>query len=527
MRPAIVWLTFAWAAGCECAAIAATTPEEVYARSKRDGRIHDIAVVGAIDLTRLEPPAGVTRIEFTNAKLDRVFSRGVVAAALKFSDCNIASIDITEARFLKGVEFEGGSIRKEAFFQNTSFEGPVRFTGVEFHGKTKFSGSTFEQTAEFIDTNFLPSTGLGAGTRFSNTKFKGAVRFDGTRAGTINFDSALFASDANFLKFAVQETASFRNAIFQHDAEFRFCKFGRADFGDFSQMSAFHGLADFRGCEMGGASFDFAEFRGTTTFVNAKIGDGGLSLKNASFRGESTDLTGLKVAGSLPLDQTYFARLRFRWSDLGAAVLRASPDATALSVLHRSLEELKQVDEAQQVYGFLETQRMRELVASDQVDWTDKLWKRGEWLVWGLPTGYGTRLGRIVLIAIVCWLLLALPFASTGVLVRLDTTKNTANGIVVARKYRRDGIGTPSPSPRPAERLHRVLQQLAAAYAFSFALMFKTPSSQYCLGAGAGVGYVRYARGLWLFGSVLLAMMAITLAKTSPALQALIGKIAL
>lgn len=34
-----------------------------------------------------------------------------------------------------------------------------------------------------------------------------------------------------------------------------------------------------------------------------------------------------------------------------------------------------------------------------------------EWLAWGWPAGYGTNLGRIVLVALAAWVILTVPIA--------------------------------------------------------------------------------------------------------------------
>ena len=474
------------------------SPRAAYAMAKERGRVADVRIAGDLDLSRLQSPAGSTGVEFVNVTIrGRVFLRDQgPPIAVRFQDSELYAIEASGARLRQAFELEGTRVRDHANFEATIFGGPVRLIGVELSGKAIFRRATFEKSVEILGSRFIEAPGLRRGIGFVEATFKGPARFDDSKFTTsVRFDSARFEGDATFLKLDVADTASFRNVQFRRDAEFRFCRLGRADFGDYAQMSAFQGLADFRGCRMGGARFDYTEFRGTATFVNATVGPGGLSFTNASFRGDNSDLAGLRVDGALRLEQANFAKLRFRWIDVGASILRASPDASVLAFLHKRLTELGEEDDARDVSYYLATQRMRERIRSGQTEWPEKAWAVAQWLVWGLPTGYGTKLGRIVLVALGCWLLLAAPIAflpgpDTG-----GHCQATARG------------------------------RMAAALRYTFALMFKLPGNRSRPLDLLGGRYAWYLHVLWWVGSLLLALIAITLANTSPAIQAVIGKL--
>lgn len=500
------------------------TPLAAYTMAKERGRLADVAIAGDLDLARLQPPAGRAEVELVNVTVrGRVLLRGPgPPIAIRFQGGELSAIDASGARFRQAFELEGTRVREHANFEGTTFGGPVRLIGAELAGKAVFRRATFEQSVDIVGSRFVEAPGLRGGTSFAEATFKGAARFDDSKFTTsARFDSATFEGDATFLKLDVADTASFRNARFLRDAEFRFCRLGRADFGDHEQMSAFNGLADFRGCQMGAARFDYTEFRGTATFVNARVGPGDLSFRNASFRGNDSDLAGLRVDGTLRLDQANFAKLRFRWTDVGPAILRGSPDASALAFLHKRLQELGEEDDARDVSYYLATQRMRERVGSRQTEWPEKTWAVAQWLVWGVPTGYGTKLGRIVLIALGCWLLLALPLAfAKGLLVSLPAT-------------------SPTPDDHPAARIYRPLfapdmgaycevtsrGRAAAAFRYAFALMFKLPGNRTRPVDPLGSRHGWYLQLVWWIGSLLLALIAITLANTSPAIQAILGKL--
>ena len=505
------------------AVAAELTPIAAYTMASERGRIADAEIVGDLDLSRLQSPGSLPGVDLINVTVrGRVFARGLgPPVSVRFRDSTLTVIDAAGARFQRGLELDRTRVSEHADFEGTTFSGPLRLIGAELAGKAVFRRATFEQRVEIIDSRFVEPPGLRGGSSFAEATFKGPARFDGSTFTTsARFDSAIFESDATFLKLDVAGTASFRNVRFLRDAEFRFCQVGRADFGDYEQMSAFLALADFRGCRMGSARFDYTEFRGTATFVNAIVGPGDLSFKNASFRGTDSDLAGLRVDGALRLDRANFAKLRLRWADVGEAIRRGEPDASVLAFLHKRLQELGEEDDARDVSYVLATARMRERVRSRSTEWPEKSWAVAQWAVWGLPTGYGTKLGRIVLIALGCWLVLAAPLTRPkGLLVSLPA-------------------GAPAPDPRTARPYHPMptgdsgaysdvspRARAAEAFRYAFALMFKVPGNRLRPVDPLASRWGWYLELLWWVGSLLLALVAITLANTSPAVQAILGKL--
>lgn len=505
------------------AGAAEITPVAAYMMAIERGRVADVEIAGDLDLGRLQSPVGHSAVELVNVTVrGRVRLRGLgPPTAVRFQDSELSVIDVAGARFQQGFELERTRVRELVNFEGTAFGGPVRLIGAELSGKAVFRRATFEQRVEVIGSRFVEPPGIRGGVSFAEATFKGPARFDdSTFATSARFDSATFEGDATFLKLDVADTASFRNVRFLRDAEFRFCRLGRADFGDDKQMSAFQGLADFRGCRIGAGRFEFTEFRGTATFVNGTVGPGGLSFRNASFRGNESDLAGLQVAGPLWLDRANFAKLRFRWMDVGPAILRGAPDASTLGFLHKRLQEMGEDDEARDVSYYLATQRMRDRIRSPEVQWPEKTWAAAQWVVWGLPTGYGTKLGRIVLIALGCWLILAVPLAvPRGLLVTLPAASPAPEG-PTARPY--EPLSTPETGAycdlSPRARVYGALR-------YAFALMFKLPGNRLRAADPLASRYAWYLELVWWLGSLLLALVAITLANTSPAIQAILGKL--
>jgi hypothetical protein len=333
----------------------------------------------------------------------------------------------------------------------------------------------------------------------------------------VRFDTARFAADASFIRLKATGRASWHNVIFSGDAEFRFCRLTQADadFGHAEQMSVFMHLADFRGCEMRSLRLDYADIRGDALLVNVRVAPGNLTFRNASLRGASNDFSGLQVAGKLDLTGARIANLQMRWSEIGPAVLRSKPGSDVLRPLYRRLEELGQDDEALQASAVLADRVMDERLAAGS--WADNLFLRIERVVWGCATGYGTRLGRIVGVALACWLLLALILVFIGS-VRIGQLRTVSDKVTPLHQ----AVASDTLRKAPVLALERGLQNLA----YTFALMFTLPD----LGLRPAEPISTAARSYLLFvravGLVLLALLALTLAKVSPVIQAVIGKIA-
>jgi hypothetical protein len=139
-----------------------------------------------------------------------------------------------------------------------------------------------------------------------------------------------------------------------------------------------------------------------------------------------------------------------------------------------------------------------------------------ERIVWGGATGYGTRLGRIVGVALLCWVLLAVPLLATPRL-RIGRLLATSDEVPpLHRPVPPEGL-----QPRPSSAAQRWLQGLV----YAFALMFTMPDLRLRPAepmSAALHGYLLFMRAA---GLGLLALMALTLAKVSPVIQAVLGKI--
>ncbi len=420
--------------------------EEAYDRLRQTGELEGVRVTGHFDLGRLGPvapePPSLGEYRIRDVAFDgpvELVGQGLASslrierarfgAAVRLQQCDLQGFTARESVWAGGLIVEGCEFRGVARLDGNDFQNDVRFHLSRFSRRPSFADSVFRGRTEFLECAFGSEDLPTRATSFSDVVFEGPALFNNSVFHTrAKFQSAVFGGDASFLNVTMDAGASFRNVHFNGDAEFRFCRISSADFGDRSNLTLFAKRADFRGCEMGQAVFDYAEFRGEVSFVNARFGAGGASFRDANLGDDLTDFEGVSSEGPLVLAGTYLPALRLHWRDIRAPVLAAGPDSRVLAALHARLDDLGDSDGALEVSYQLSRKKFEEDVALPLPSPTtapstfldaasQRLIAYGEWWFWGWPTGYGTKLGRILLLTLACWLAAALPVARAGHLI--------------------------------------------------------------------------------------------------------------
>jgi hypothetical protein len=496
------------------------TPDAAYRELARSGSLARVRIDGDLDLARFRAPPGQKRVDLRGVSIEGALrSRGdgpPVAIAIDAS--TLHALDLRGAHSRADFALENSEIVGLAQFDDAHFGGAFSLHGSTLAGRASFRRARFDGPVAIVAARFAEPAGLRGGISFSDTQFAAQARFDRSQfASDVRFDSARFLGDATFLGLVVEGRASFRNVFFAHDAEFRFCRLGDVDFGDAEQMSVFAGLGDFRGCTMRSARFDYVDWRGDAMLVNVQVAPGDLSFRQAALRGSRSDLTGLKVAGRLDLEGAHITALHFRWPELAAPLARAAPTSDVLRPLHARLEELKQDEDAQEAWAALSDLQLRESLARPDVDLTEKLRMWLERAVWGWPTGYGTRLGRIALVSLATWLVLSLPLLLSR---RLRIGR--LSGSLDKAPPRHQPVPGRDLSNSPAEGWRLRLRRLV----YSFGLMFAMPGFHLRPAEPVSHAMAAYLLALRGAGAVLLALLALTLTQVSPVFQAILGKIA-
>ncbi|MBK1704735.1 pentapeptide repeat-containing protein [Halochromatium glycolicum] len=551
-------LSIAAVIGGASAAPPALTPEDAYRQLRQQGRLADVTIDGDLDLGRLlqggeppEQPAGwrldavqlrgklILRtptplrlrignahlqggIDFRGCELDRfALHHSVISGPVRIEDCNLT----------------GPIIR----FDFNQFERELRLHRVIMTHRPSFRETRFGARAELLACELATEERPSRAISFRSASFLGPALFNNSVFHTnADFRSALFADDAAFLNVCMPAGAAFRNVHFRGDAEFRFCTLGRGDFGDRDNLTLFAGRADFRGCTIDEARFRFTDFRGESSFVETRFGSGGASFAYANLAGR-TDFHGLNSTGPLDLTHAYFPSLSFVWLEIRDAVLAATPDLRTLAALHARAAAAGDTAGRLELEYLLERERFRlrqarplPALTKAPLAFVEGLVARlvgiTEWLVWGWPTGYGTKLERILALAAAAWLitwfwLLVMP----GNPVRVKQQGREQDGGAALPLYRplaAAGQHRREPVTRP--------ERLLWSAQLAFRLLFKVGprdlrlavTCEEAAAAGRRLRLLRYGLlSLWLLGSLLLVLLALTLANTSPVINQLVGEL--
>ena len=520
---------FAVALGADAPLI---TPEQAYRELQSSGHLGRVRIDGEFDLARLEAPAGSDRLTLSGIEfLGKLHSGGDgPPASVMIDDSTLHRIDLRGTRLRAGLAIENSVVLSLARFDSAQFDGPLVLHGTVFEQKATFRRARFNGPVEIVHSTFDEPEGASGGVSFADTRFAGPASFNWSRfASDLSFESSRFEGDASFLGLEAPGRANWRNAAFARDAEFRACRLGEVDFGDEKQMSVFAGLADFRGCTMRSLRLDYVDARGDVMLVNVRVGPGDLTMRNAVLRGLRSDFSGLQVAGRLEMEGAHVTAPHFRWSEVVGPLRRSEAcrdeppkvEGTArcsdiVRPLQRRLEFLKQDDEAREASAMLAEHVLRERLGRADLPFTERITLWLERVAWGWTTGYGTQLGRISMLSLAAWVLLSVPIWLWP-------------GVPLGRWAGPPGEAPPRHRAAPAERLHpapgsaldRRLRQLG----FSFGLVFSTPGLLLRAAQPQSAGLEAYLFALRSVGAVLLALMGLTLANTSPAIKAIVGSV--
>ncbi len=508
------------------------THEQAYRELELHGHLNRVRIDGEFDLARLQAPGGTERLTLTGVEiLGTLHSSGDgPALALLIDDSTLHRIDLRGSRLRGGLAIENSVVLSLARFDSAQFDGPFVLHRTVFEQKATFRRARFGSSVEVVDCSFDEPEGASGGVSFADTRFAGPASFNWSRfASDVSFESSRFEGDASFLGLEAPGRVNWRNVAFARDAELRACRLGEVDFGDEKQMSVFSGLADFRGCTMRSLRLDYVDARGDVMLVNVRVDPGDLVMRNAVLRGLRSDFSGLKVAGRLELDGAHITAPHFRWSEFVGPLQRsdacrdeapaaggAARCSDVVRPLQRRLEFLKQDDEAREASAMLAEHVLRERLGRKDLPFTERVTLWFERIVWGWTTGYGTQLGRIGLLSLEVWLLLSAPIWLWPGL-RLGRW----TGPLGEAPPRHRAAPTARLNPAPDSALDRMLQRLG----FSFGLMFSTPGLSLRAAQPQGRSVEAYLAALRAVGAVLLALLGLTLANTSPAIKAIVGSV--
>lgn len=514
--------------------------DEAYAEAVTHGLVRDAAVTTPFDLSRLPgavkgEPGVRAHFLFERVAFDAGIkaSAGLIQPHVRFEECQLRWVDSESVIWQGRLLVHGGVIEGRANFQHNHFSDRVAFHNVRIRDEAWFTQSVFEDRAEFIGVHWEELA------RFTGVRFFGPVVFNGSQVkDRIVFLATTFGGDASFIGFeaigpeAGSSAAVFLNAVFKGDAEFRYCRFKDVRFSNRKRMTVFHRLADFRGCRFDRAEFDFADFRGMTSFVKASFGEGGASFKDVVFNGPLSNFDTVQAAGPLNFSNAYMPTLQFRWVDVGPALLQSQPTSQTLKELWTRLDALGRTQEALRLEYEMKDRHRQEVLGDSHTPIEENVRVILEWVFWGWPTGYGTKIGRIVVIAVICWFTFAVPLVGKrGLLIRVPSTRTTRF------EQEKDGAARSSgwrpllwsELPEGASCPISLKDRFTLSLGYIFSLLFKLGGSRVRYversPAAGDHGFERYFQVVAYVGTGLILLLALTVSHAIPAFQQIVSHV--
>lgn len=480
---------------------------------------NQIVITDSFKLARLN--SSNDPIEFYNVR----FEGGIDARTyrstrpLMFRNSFIRTFDATEANWSNDLIFwrtEIGSV----LFKNNVFRGKYELINSTINRLLDFSGAIFHKPVQILG-------GFARKARFSGTQFMQHVAFDSLKFGErASFVSTLFEAGASFVETKSGGPVIFNRVTFVADAEFRKCQFHYLEFGGFDRV-VFKRLADFRGCTISTFIVTQTDFYGDVNFLGTKFGPGGARFDRVFMGGKNTYFEGVMLEGPIVFEASYMPNFRFHWSEISKALLRSNPDTTTLKELQARSSALGRLDDALSLEFYAATKKTQKKLTSHESSFSERAQAAVEYALWGLPTGYGTKLDKILLIAISLWLLGTVPLLLTeDKLYRLPTSLRNSTSELKEFRFRPK---TPDALPSNARQSQSLVERILVTLGFSFATIFKVPVNvRYVESEVKPIGTYpveKYLIMLWGLGAFLLILIGLTLSKTSPIISKIVGEL--
>ena len=198
-----------------------------------------------------------------------------------------------------------------------------------------------------------------------------------------------------------------------------------------------------------------------------------------------------------------------------------------LNALQARSKALNRTDDASSLEYYAADKKRRDTWKSNETSIAEKAQAALEYAVWGSITGYGTKLDRVLLIAMSFWLLGSLPLiVIKDKLYRISAPPRNSDSPLRDFRFRAASAEALSSSARQSRSL---FERILVTLGFSFALMFKVPINiRYVESDAKPIGMhpmERYLAILWVLGAFLLVLVGLTLAKTSPIVSKIVGEL--
>jgi uncharacterized protein YjbI with pentapeptide repeats len=491
-------------------------------------------------------------LSFERMRFERKASFAHLSANLNYQD----AIFEREASFsgdIQGVRNSRTDLSAPVKLIRTRFRGPAFFREATVTGTVDMTEAVFEELASLQGSRFLESLKL------TSVTFRGFLDFRAARIQELYFrnDALTLVEGRGDFRNAEIANLRFKDVVFTHDVDFSDATLGasptmkergtsQAPHAEEASADAVDGKE-----EIGTTSLRFVTFEGNAYFLRTKF-FGKIYFEDVSFQ-KMADFTEARLPSRDHESQVFlfsfvrFAELLLRWrqlpptsqwidfedvapghpEDRGARVEPLSHVLRKFEASFRARNLLADANEAHLSAKLVELAEARRQKTVRQ-----RLGIEAEWLFWGIPCGYGTRIWRILGSASVICLLFALVFAKCGVQRRLFP-ENTSEFdlrlrlLDIPRQYLASPLAAPAasaPVEGASETIAEKGSRLVDALRFSAVLLFKIGYRDTIISGKVGPLDVKYLVIFeWALGFYFLAAITVTLTNTQPLINKLIS----
>ena len=542
------------------------------------------------------------------ADFSRAIFHGSAWIKIKGKMEDSAEVSFEQAAFHGRAHFFGSAFAQSTF-KNASFHAYVSFSGAKFEQKPSFFSTSFLGRTRFSKAVFKQ------GANFDLATFSGDAVFNGTvfSQGWANFEKATFKKRAHFRGARIYGGMKVGDETFQGYGDFREALIRTLTIYDKTGPIFINGRLDFRDAKISKVHFEDIIFTGRVDFSHAEFGAmvegkkketmeseklaGKLTpdtaeqqegsapgtvfrfvtfLSNASFYGTrfigETEMHEVSFQGEADFRNAHFEEYEpnsdpsFTFSQVKFRDLRISFDQLPDPAHWRSGNDLElkshilqrleanfrskgQLDDANKAYYHMKLEERNE--TNEPFGKWIKAW--AEWSLWGLTSGYGTKLSRILGWSLLVWLIFAFIYAYSGNAKRRPHPPAESDFSFRLRLLDFPKVYLAGPEAHPSEsgadntqsEKQKVSHNIATAangggisptkfidtiqiiwngLRFSFVVLFKVGYRDTTI-HGRIFGFdLKYIVVLeWMLGYLLLAALIVTLTNTQPLINKLIA----
>jgi len=484
---------------------------------------------------------------FINTKFfgDADFSKVQFYDLANFSESFFQQMtDFSKATFNGNCDFSRCCFQSESLFKNIIFKKEAGFYEATFHGSLDFFETIFYQLAYFKYSQFFKVL------RIRNTKFLGYVDFRNSliaRLDMYSHKSPTIVKNRIDFRNSWIGSAHFQDIVFEDDVDFSGVIFGEVDSGldnkNFDQNAIVMRFVSYEGsvnfvrshisCDL---AFEMISAKGFVNYRDTKFFDKN-NKSNQKFLLSYLNIPNLYIEWSQVPDISNWVRSEdqriysfadneiFNEAQGKNQKIRADYNIEPISEVLKMLEKAfhnRLADKNSVIYlrQCIELEELRE--SSDTFSF-NRLQKELEWYLWGMFTGYGTKIWWIIGWCIFFHLLFTFIYWYSGTIIRsnLDSEDN------LDHTFKQRLFDLPHlflTEQKFIKSPKKNFDRLINAMRFSSVILFKFGYRDTTIsGNFFGIDYSILVWTQWVLGFFAVSYLAVTLSNTMPLVNRLIS----